>query len=114
MFTQFRTMKLPLLLSLVAAAATVAGCSTTHSHTAAPSAAAAPASSFDTSALVAAFKNADISSTQTVQSVVSALSSKDYTGALSSLQKLSRIPGLTASQSDAVHQLITSVSAKAK
>jgi hypothetical protein len=94
----------------------VAGCSTAHKHSGGESApaAAAASSAFDTSALISAFKNADLGSNQMVQSVVSALSSRDYSGALSSLQKLSRIPGLTASQSDAVQGLVSAVSAKAK
>jgi len=113
-------MKLPSILSLAAAMVFVAGCSTAHKHSggdassAAAPAAAAASSAFDTSALISAFKNADLGSNQMVQSVVSALSSRDYSGALSSLQKLSRIPGLTASQSDAVQGLISAVSAKAK
>ncbi|MEN9677922.1 MAG: hypothetical protein RIS76_3818 [Verrucomicrobiota bacterium] len=109
-------MKLPSILSLAAAMVFVAGCSTAHKHSGGESApaAAAASSAFDTSALISAFKNADLGSNQMVQSVVSALSSRDYSGALSSLQKLSRIPGLTASQSDAVQGLVSAVSAKAK
>ncbi|MBN8249793.1 MAG: hypothetical protein J0L84_20420 [Verrucomicrobia bacterium] len=110
-------MKPFLLPSLVAAVVLVSGCQTTD-HKAAPAAgspaATAPVAGFDTSALVAAFKNADLGSNQLVQSVVSALSGRDFSGALSSLQKLARIPGLTAPQASAVQQLIGSVSAKAK
>ncbi|MBL9174088.1 MAG: hypothetical protein JNL10_11180 [Verrucomicrobiales bacterium] len=108
-------MKTSLLSCCLAAAALVAGCQSTGSKSAAPAAApAASASAFDTSALVAAFKNADIPSNQIVQGVVSALSNKDYSGALASLQKLARIPGLTASQASAVQSLIGSVSTRAK
>ena len=109
-------MKLPSFLSLIAALVVVAGCSTAHKHSGSEAAPApvAASSAFDTSKLIAAFKNADLGSNQIVQSVVSALSSRDYSGALSSLQKLSRIPGLTAAQSDAVQGLVSAVSAKAK
>ncbi|MFO1460462.1 MAG: hypothetical protein U1G08_13765 [Verrucomicrobiota bacterium] len=108
-------MKTSFLTCCLAAAALVAGCQSTGTKSA-PPAAASPASApaFDTSALVAAFKNADIPSNQIVQSVVSALSGKDYSGALASLQKLARIPGLTASQATAVQGLISAVSTKAK
>jgi len=107
-------MKYSNVLPLVAALALVAGCSSTHKHgSTAPAASTAPAtSSFDTSALVAAFKNADIPSGQLVSSVISALSSKDYSGALSSLQKLAKTPGLTAPQATSVEQLISAVSSR--
>lgn len=109
-------MKPPYILLLVAAVAFVAGCSSTHHHgTTPPASTSAPApAAFNTSALVAAFKNADNPSNLIVQSVVSALSAKDYSGALGSLQKLAAIPGLTAAQSDAVQGLISSVSSRTK
>lgn len=107
-------MKTSFLTCCLAAAALVAGCQSTGSKSAPAAATTAAAPAFDTSALVAAFKNADLPSNQIVQSVVSALSSKDYSGALASLQKLGRIPGLTASQASAVQGLISAVSTKAK
>jgi len=116
--TQSHSMKTSLLPSAVAAAALfVAGCHSTDHHAtpaAGTPAATAPAGGFDTSALVAAFKNADLSSNQLVQSVVSALSGRDFSGALTSLQKLAKIPGLTAPHASAVQQLMGAVSAQAK
>ena len=118
-------MKLVLIPSLLAAVVLVAGCQHSGSHkdapaiadsttAPAPAAPAAPAAGLDTAALVAAFRNADIPSNQLVQSVVSALPSRDYSGALAALQKLSRIPGLTAPQADSVHQLIAAVGSRAR
>lgn len=109
-------MKFTVLSPLLVAAALVAGCKTTDHHAATPAAAAAsaPASVFDTSALVTAFKNADIPSNQLVQSVISDLSKKNYSGALTSLQTLARTPGLTAPQETSVRGLTSALASRAK
>lgn len=108
-------MKLSILLPLIAAVALAGGCSSARHHTTTPAAAKAPAATeFNTAALVTAFQNSDLASNQLVQGVIAALSSKDFTGALSSLRKLDQIPGLTAAQGNAVDGLIAAVSTKAR
>jgi PBP1b-binding outer membrane lipoprotein LpoB len=111
------------LPSLIAAALIMAGCSTSKSsssHTPTPAgqtarpATAAPvaASNFDTSKLVSSFANMDVESNKIVASVVQNVSGKNYKAAASELQKLSRIPGLTASQDSAVKQLASQLAGK--
>ncbi|HRI13638.1 MAG TPA: hypothetical protein PLX89_11610 [Verrucomicrobiota bacterium] len=111
-------MKLTPFLPVILVAIAVAGCKSTSSTApAAPSAAKSALPSLgdiNTASFVDAFKNADADTIRMVQNAATSIGNKDWSGALGSLQKIRRIPGLTASQESAVNSLISSVGAKAK
>ena len=110
-------MKLTYFLPLVLGAGLIAGCKST-SSTASSSSKSAPTevaksvSTLDTTALVAAFRNADTETVKVVQDVVTSVSKKDWSGASAKLQSLRRIPGLTGAQADSVKALLASLSSK--
>jgi hypothetical protein len=104
----------------IAAALLVSGCQSarTTATTGAPEsaestsvAAAGPrvtsrAAAYDTTALVTAFRTSDIPSNQMVSATVNAINSRNFSAAVSELQKLIRYPGLTAPQETAVRELL--------
>jgi hypothetical protein len=103
-------MKKILIASLILSAGLVAGCKTTGTSTSSTAAPSGAVAGIDTSALVAAFKNADTETVRVVQETVSAVGKKEWSTAATHLQKLRQIPGLTASQADAVKNLLAAVS----
>lgn len=105
-------MKKILIASLILTAGLVAGCKTTGTSTSSTAASSGAVAGIDTSALVAAFKNADTATVRVVQETVSAVSKKEWSTAATHLQKLNTIPGLTAAQADAVKGLLASISGR--
>lgn len=113
-------MKLTFFLPLVLGAGLIAGCKSTSSTASSSDSSAKSASTevaksistLDTTALVAAFRNADTETVKVVQEVVTSVSKKDWSGASAKLQSLRRIPGLTGAQADSVKALLASLSAK--
>ncbi len=114
-------MKPTSLLLVFLVAGLIAGCHSTGSSTAdgasksrAASKTAPPTNlaGLDTTKLVEAFRTADTDTVQLVQNTVSAIRGRDWSGALSTLEKIRRIPGLTAAQADAVNSLLTGLGAK--
>ncbi len=103
-----------LILSSILLGGLVTGCQSTGKSGSAPSTASSMMAGIDTAQLVSAFKNADAETTRLVQDTVAAVGKKDWSGAIGTLQKIQKIPGLTASQSDAVKGLLSTLSTKAK
>jgi len=113
---KFGPMKPTYLLPVVLAVSLIAGCQTTHSSKSGSAASSVLPSGagFDTAQLVTAFKNADTETTRLVQEAVTSLGKKDWSGALTHLQKIQEIPGLTAAQADSVKSLISGLNTKSK
>jgi len=107
-------MKNSLIPALLTAGILTAGCQSTSDTTGTPTIRSTPAAAtIDTTALQHAFRNADIPTVETVNGIASAVASRNYSGALADLQKISRIPGLTHEQDTAVKQLVGQLQGRA-
>lgn len=103
------------LLLVFLVASLVAGCQSTRSSSADGASKTAPPTTLaglDTNKLIEAFRTADADTVQLVQNTVSAIKGRDWSSALGTLEKIRRIPGLTAAQADAVNSLLTGLGAK--